>query len=402
MTKRPSPDILVIGGGVIGLRLALEVKRRAPGSRVTLIEKERRCGLHASGRNSGVLHAGFYYAADSFKARFSREGNARLTDYCAERGLRIKRCGKLVVASDASQLGTLEELLRRAERNGVELQKITASEASEIEPKVKTHERALYSPSTSVIDPAEVMSAFAGEAEAAGVDIRTGTAYLGRRNGSLLTGDGPIAAGYVVNAAGLYADRIARDFGFAEHHTILPFKGLYLESRPGSYALNTNIYPLPNLGTPFLGVHLTVTVDGRVTIGPTAVPALWREQYRLFDNFKIREFLQIFGLESRMFLGDRASFRSVALREIPKYYKPRMVRQAAALAHGVRATDFKTWAPAGIRAQLVDLRDYRLENDFRLEGDERSLHVLNAVSPAFTCALPFAEFVADEIERLTR
>ena len=401
MTTSRISDFLVIGGGVIGLRVALEARRRHPEARVIVIEKEGRPGLHASGRNSGVLHAGFYYAADSFKARFSREGNRRLTSYCEERGLRINRCGKLVVARDASQLEVLEELLRRGRRNGVELQKVSAAEAREIEPKVKTYELALHSPSTSVVDPAEIMSAFVKEAETAGVDIRTETMYLGRRNDELLTSAGPIAAGYVVNAAGLYADQIARDFGFAEHHTILPFKGLYLESQPGAYSLNTNIYPLPDLATPFLGAHLTLTVDGRVTIGPTAAPALWREQYRFLDNVRQGEFLQIARLEGRMLLGNKARFRNVAWREIPNYYKPRLVGRATTLAHGIRAEDFRRWAPAGIRAQLVDTRDYRLQYDFLLEGDERSLHVLNAVSPAFTCAMPFAEYVLDEVERLT-
>jgi L-2-hydroxyglutarate oxidase LhgO len=207
--------------------------------------------------------------------------------------------------------------------------------------------------------------------------------------------------GYLVNAAGLYADRVARDFGFAEQLRIVPFKGLYLESAPGAYSLRTNIYPVPDLATPFLGVHLTVGVDGRVKIGPTAVPALWREQYGVLDNFSLGEFLEIVRLESRMFLGDRASFRTVALREMSKYYRPRLVRLASRLAEGVEARDFRIWGRAGIRAQLVDTREYRLSDDFRLEGDDRSLHVLNAVSPAFTCAIPFSRFVLDEIGVLT-
>jgi L-2-hydroxyglutarate oxidase LhgO len=394
----PTADFLVIGGGVIGLRTAIEAKRRHPDCRVILLEKEKRCGLHASGRNSGVLHAGFYYAADSFKARFTSNGNHRLSDYCEARGLRINRCGKLVVARDDAELEVLDELLRRACTNGVELQRITAEEARRIEPRVRTHERALFSPDTTTVDPVEVVTAFAREAEEAGVEVRTGVTYRGVRGGEVLTGEGKIDAGFVVNAGGLYADRVARDFGFGGRYRILPFKGLYLRAEPGAPPLNTNIYPVPDLATPFLGVHFTVTVDGGVTIGPTAVPAFWREQYRWLDGFNLREFLEVSRLEGFMFLGNRAQFRSVALRELPKYQKRTMIGRAAKLCEGVQREHFRRWGPAGIRAQLVDVERYELVNDFTVEGDDRSFHVLNAVSPAFTCAIPFAEFVMDEID----
>jgi L-2-hydroxyglutarate oxidase LhgO len=394
-------DFLVIGGGIIGLRAALEAKRRYRDARVTLIDKEKRFGLHASGRNSGVLHAGFYYTADSFKARFTREGNARLSRYCQERGLRINHCGKLIVAQDASELAVLDELLRRAQRNGVELQDLSAAEAQAIEPRAKTCDRALFSPSTATVDPAEIMASFVKDAEDAGVRTLTGTAYVGRSGSDVLTTRGRMPVGFVINAAGLYADQVARDFGFARRYRILPFKGLYLHAARGTYSLRTNIYPVPDLRTPFLGVHLTVAVDGHVTIGPNAVPAFWREQYGLVENFNLSEFLEVIGLEGYMFLRNRGGFRTIALREIAKYYRPRLVSLAARLAEGVRPESFTSWGRAGIRAQLVDVEEYRLENDFRLDGDEHSLHVLNAVSPAFTCAIPFAEFVLDEVARLT-
>jgi L-2-hydroxyglutarate oxidase len=394
-------DFLVIGGGVIGLRIAIEARHRYPDASVTLIEKEPSCGLHASGRNSGVLHAGFYYSADSLKARLTREGNERLGRYCDERGLRINRCGKLVVAADAGELKVLDELVGRARANGVELREISAEQAREIEPRARTYERALFAPSTATVDPGEVVAAFVEEARTAGVEVLTGTAYAGRSAGTVTTARGPISAGYVINAAGLYADDVARDFGFAERLRIVPFKGLYLCSAPGAYSLRANIYPVPDLATPFLGVHLTVAVDGRVKIGPTAVPAFWREQYGLLDNFRFKEFLEIARLDSRMFLGDRAGFRRIAIREMAKYYRPRLVGLASRLAEGVEVRDFKIWGKAGIRAQLVDTDEYSLHNDFRLEGDNRSLHVLNAVSPAFTCSIPFAEFALDRIAELT-
>ena len=393
-------DFLVIGGGVIGLCLALEASRRYPTSRVTIIEKEAMCGWHASGRNSGVLHAGFYYTADSLKARFTRDGNRALTTYCEERGLRINKCGKLVIARHADDLPGLDELLRRGRANGVELHAISRNEAEEIEPRVKTHERALFSPTTSSVDPREVMASLVRDAQAASIEILAGTRYLGQGQNGVMTSKGGIAAGYVINAAGLYADRIARDFGFARDYRILPFKGLYLYANEGANAVRTNIYPVPDLANPFLGVHYTVTADHKVKIGPTAAPAFWREHYTGIANINLVELGEIVAREAGLFLRNDFGFRHLALSELRKYSKKRMVSMAACLATGVDPRNYTDWGRPGVRAQLLNIRERRLEMDFRFEGDDRSFHVLNAVSPAFTCSLPFSHYLFDRIERL--
>ena len=393
-----STDFLIIGGGIVGLSMALEAKRRHPASSVTLIEKEPRCGAHASGRNSGVLHAGFYYTADSLKAKFTREGNRRLTEYCNDRKLRINRCGKLVVARHAGELAGLDELLRRGQRNGVELYEITDQEAKEIEPRVKTHRKALFSPTTSSVDPAEIMASLQQDAYTAGIRILTETRYVGRSRGGVRTSRGDIAAGFVINAAGLYADKVADDFGFCRDYRILPFKGLYLYSREVPGSLKTHIYPVPELAHPFLGVHYTMTAAGRIKIGPTAIPAFWREHYRGVSRFNVRELLDITAREAGMFLRNDFNFRALAMTELRKYSRTRMVELASELVSDVVPADYHEWGPPGIRAQLVHIGERRLEMDFRYEGDSRSFHVLNAVSPAFTCALPFAEFMFDRIE----
>jgi L-2-hydroxyglutarate oxidase LhgO len=392
-------DFLVIGGGIIGIATALELRRRFSDSSVTVIEKESRCGLHASGRNSGVLHAGFYYTADSLKARFTRDGNRELTEYCLERGLPLNRCGKLVVARNKADLFGLEELLRRGRANGVVLECLDASEARRIEPRVKTFERALFSPHTSSVDPKAVLEALLRDVAARGIAVRTGVAYSGRRDGCVITTRGKIAAGYVVNASGLYADRIALDFGFSENYRILPFKGVYLYADPGE-SLRVHVYPVPDLGNPFLGVHFTVTVDGRVKIGPTAIPAFWREHYGGWANFRLGEALEILWREMGLFLRNDFGFRRLAASEIRKYSRRHLVRLASELVEGVDQRRYRRFGESGIRAQLLDLRVRRLEMDFRLEGDDRSFHVLNAVSPAFTCAFPFSRYVVDRIAEL--
>lgn len=398
IAARDTADFLVIGGGIVGLTMALEAKRRHPGSRVTLIEKEKRCGLHASGRNSGVLHAGFYYTADSLKARFTREGNRRLTEYCMERGLRINRCGKLVVARHEAELAGLDELLKRGRHNGVVIHEVTEQEARGIEPRVKTYTKALFSPTTSSIDPGQVMASLGEDARAAGIRLLNETSYVGRSLGGVRTSHGNIAAGYIINAAGLYADRVARDFGFCRDYRILPFKGLYLYSSEPPGSLKTHIYPVPDLKHPFLGVHYTITADGKSKVGPTAIPAFWRENYKGLSRFRADEALEVVLRQLGMFLRNDFRFRSLAVMELRKYFRARMVHLASELLAGVVAADYRKWGPPGIRAQLVHVKERRLEMDFRYEGDHRSFHILNAVSPAFTCSLPFAEFLFDRIE----
>lgn len=390
-------DFLVIGGGVIGLNLARELRRKFSDASVALIEKEPELGLHASGRNSGVLHAGFYYSADSLKARFTVVGNRTLREYCESKGIALNRCGKLVVAKDEREHPVLDELLKRGERNGVTLEKITAEEARRIEPRVKTWQHALWSPSTTSVDPAAVMAAMRVDALAEGVRIHTGAAYLGRSGDTVRTRAGEFQAGYVVNAAGLYADKIARDYGFSEHYRILPFKGLYLYSDEAPGAIRTNIYPVPDLRNPFLGVHFTVTADGHAKIGPTAIPAFWREQYSGLGNFRFSELVDIVWREMGLFFGAGFDFRSLAVQELRKYVRSHLVKLAGALMEGVRVQDYRHWGRAGIRAQLLDVRQKKLEMDFVFQHDDRSMHVLNAVSPGFTCAIPFAHYLCEHI-----
>ncbi len=390
-------NFLVIGGGVIGLSIARELKRRFSDASVTLIEKEPACGLHASGRNSGVIHAGFYYTADSLKARFTREGNQRLHTYCEEKKIPVNRCGKLVVARNASDLYQLDELLQRGKANGVPLGSITAAEARKIEPRARTFERAIFSATTATTDPGQVLAAMQSDAKTEGVKVHTGVGYLGHSGTEVKTTKGTQSAGYVVNAAGLYADKVALDFGFSEKYRIAPFKGLYLYSDEPAGSLRTNIYPVPDLRNPFLGVHFTVAADGRSKIGPTAIPALWREQYAGFSNFSFAEFCEIAWRDLGLLAFAGFDFRRLAMEELRKHSKARLVALASELATGVRLEHYQRWGRPGIRAQLVNIHTRKLEMDFVIEGDDKSLHVLNAVSPAWTCSLPFAEYVCDKL-----
>ena len=392
-------DFIVVGGGVIGISIARELKRRYPDCGVSVLEKENSYAQHASGRNSGVLHAGFYYTADSLKARFTRDGNRELTQFCEEHDIPINKCGKLVVTRNESELDSLDELFARAQRNGVQVDAVTEDDAREIEPRAKTYERALYSPTTSSVNPLDVVKSMESEARNEGIRFHYNEQYIGHdKKGGILTKTGAKYAGYLVNAGGLYADQIARGFGFSQGYSILPFKGIYLYSNepPGSF--RTNIYPVPDLRNPFLGVHFTVAADNKAKIGPTAIPAFWREQYNGYKNFKMGEFAEILYRELGLFTSSNFGFMRLAYEEMRKQSRTQMVKLAAELARDIKVSDYTHWGKPGIRAQLLDTKNRKLEMDFVIEGDDRSMHVLNAVSPAFTCSLPFSRYVCDMIE----
>ena len=390
-------DFLVIGGGVIGLSIARELKRRQPGASVTVLDKEDGPSRHASGRNSGVLHAGFYYTADSLKARFTRAGNQAWTEYCRQRRLPFRACGKLVVAQRPEDLPVLSELLKRGQANGVPLEEVDERQAREIEPRARTFQRALYSPTTATVDPGQCMAALAADAQRERIDLRWEDAYVRREGRVVRTAKGAIDAGIVVNAAGLYADRIARDYGFSARYRILPFKGLYLYSDEPAGAFRTHIYPVPDIRNPFLGVHFTVTVDGRAKIGPTAIPALWRENYGGMSGFSAVELAEIIFRQTGLLFSAGFDFRRLAWDEVRKNSRRVMVGLAQELAQRVDPRHFRRWGNPGIRAQLIDIETRKLAMDFVIEGDARSLHVLNAVSPGFTCAMPFAAHVVDRL-----
>jgi len=390
-------DFLVIGLGIVGISIARELKSRFPDAGVLVVEKEPESALHSSGRNSGVLHAGFYYTADSLKARFTRDGNRQLTEYCDEYSLPINKCGKLVVAKDESELGSLDELFSRGHANGIEIQQVTANEARDLDPRAITFERALYSPTTSSVDPLVIVRHMEELAKSEKILFLYNTSYLSRKGDTVTTTGEKIRAGYVVNAAGLHADKIALDYGYSKDYRILPFKGLYLYSSepPGSF--NKHIYPVPDLRNPFLGVHFTITVEGKVKIGPTAIPAFWRENYQGLNNFSITEMIDIVSREFMLLAFGKFDFLQLTLRELRKFSRKHMVHLATHLATGIKTTDYKNWGKPGIRAQLVNIRTKQLEMDFVIEGDNKSMHILNAVSPGFTCSIPFARHVCDSI-----
>lgn len=391
-------DYVIIGSGVVGVSIGSELLRRNPKRRVVILEKEASAGLHASGRNSGVIHAGFYYSPDSLKARLTRDGNSQLREFALKRGLKIHSSGKVVVAQNSKDVSKVHDLYSRGIANGVDVEVVTALELRKLEPLASTHEVALWSPNTGVGDPVEFMTEFTKEFLELGGEISYGTLVKGFADNRLDTSEGEFHAGHIINASGLYADKIAAMFGFGSRYTMLPFLGLYIYAPKLKGTLKRHIYPTPDPRNPFLGVHLTTTVDGSVKVGPTAIPVLSREQYSLTSGFNAREFLEILGTYPKFALSPHHDVLSLLRTELPKLSRRVLVRQARKLAPSIKLEDFTQIGKPGIRAQLFDLKDNRLEMDFVVEGDAKSTHVLNAVSPAWTSCISFSKFVVDQMQ----
>ena len=391
-----SVDLAVIGAGVVGLAIARQWVSEHPRDRVVVFDKEPHLARHASGRNSGVIHAGFYYAPDSLKARLTRRGTVLLHRFCDEHRVPVRRCGKVVVARDTTDLPRLDELLRRAGANDVPVEMVDEAGLADLEPMARTTQRALWSPTTSVADPTTAVEALAEDSWRKGVRILLNAPVTDARPGSVTVAGTTWSCGHIVNCAGLQADLIARRFGMCDDYVIIPFKGLYRYGNWPQGRLHRLVYPTPDPRNPFLGVHATVTVEGRVKIGPTAVPALSREHYRLRD-LRPRETPGVLHGLSRFLRSTGHDGPALVTGEVRKYSAHALAHDAAELVPTIRARDFREVGRPGIRAQLVRKADGGLEMDFVLRGDRQSTHVLNAVSPAWTSALAVAEHVTADI-----
>lgn len=390
-------DYLIIGAGIIGLAVARELKKRFPAAKIVVIEKEGHIAEHGSGRNSGVLHAGFYYSADSLKAKFCAEGNARMKEYVARHNLKIRHTKKLVVAKNAEEQATIHELKKRGDANGVSVEVVDERQMAMIDPNAKTHGEALYSPNTSTVDPVQICQALAHELLAGGVEILLAHPYAERVEAmTVRAGRAQITAGKIINCAGLYADKVARDFGFCADYTIIPFKGINVYYTKPVPPVKTLIYPVPNLKNPFLGVHFNLTVDGKVKLGPTAIPAFWRENYQGLAHFKADELVAIAGWEMKLLATNAFGFRSLAVEEIRKYSREHLISLARPMVKELDESGFTKWARPGIRAQLLHKERLELVQDFLVESDANTVHVLNTVSPGFTSSLAFAEWVVEK------
>ena len=387
-------DVLIVGAGIVGLSIGIALLQAEKGLKVLIVDKEPAAGEHASGRNSGVLHGGFYYSPDSLKAKFCREGNLELRNLCRENSIPIQECGKVVVSRNSEEDERLDLLHSRGLSNGVELELLEKTELSKYEPLAITHQRFLWSPNTAISDPRAVIKAMVSKFEGLG-----GKLSYGQRIEFQRTQDGVsaknIRAKYVINSAGAQSDRLAKELGLAKRYAMVPFMGVYRAVSSDYLPLKRLVYPVPHPINPFLGVHFTLTLDGKVKIGPTAIPVIGREQYSLFEGWSLSDIGQAITATRALIQGESHKFGEILKSELPKLRESSLGRESALLVPG--AMSIRRWQkkPPGIRSQLVDIKTGKLEQDFIVENFENSTHILNAVSPGWTSALPFGRWVAE-------
>jgi (S)-2-hydroxyglutarate dehydrogenase len=395
----PKCDLAIVGGGIVGLALARELTRRHPRLSVAVLEREAELGKHQTGHNSGVIHAGVYYQPGSLKARLCVEGARELYAYCEQRGIVHERCGKVIVATNAGELGRLDELERRGKANGVPgLRRINAAGIEALEPHVRGI-AGLHSPSTGIADFAAVARSYAQDALDAGAKVARSRGVEGvsvvRRSLRLTHTRGVTEAGSAVFCAGAWADRLAVAAGADPDPRIVPFRGAYLRLAPARRELvRSLIYPVPDPSLPFLGVHLTKHIDGEVLIGPTALMVGARDAYSL-ATLNRRDLLDTLAWAGtwRML----ANWWRTGVTELRHAVsRAAFVRAAARYVPDLQVSDVQP-AFAGIRAQALG-RDGKLVDDFVFSRTERALHVRNAPSPAATSSLAIARYIADRAD----
>ena len=391
-------DYIVIGAGIVGISLGLAILERSPEKKVLIIDKESKPGVHASGRNSGVLHAGFYYSPDSLKAKFCRLGNLELKNFCKENNIPILETGKVVVCQSKSYVSKLEDLFRRGVANGVDIEILDETELDKIEPAAKTIDKFIWSPTTAVGNPKLVISQLAEKFIKSGGKFQFNcSAKLVSANDQVLieTIYGTYSAASIINSAGAYAANLARQVNVGNQYACLPFLGAYKKSKLVDSNPRRLVYPVPNPINPFLGVHTTNTLNGEIKIGPTAFPVIGKEQYKLSNGFNGSEFLEFYKAAKALFKSDSVDLIGLAREEFVKLFTKPLLNKTNKLTNSLNSN--KQWSkyPAGIRAQIINLETKTIEMDYIVQSDKNVVHILNAVSPGWTSAIPFTRWVVE-------
>jgi len=387
-------DQIIIGAGIVGISLGLAILEQNPNKKVLIIDKEEKPGVHASGRNSGVLHAGFYYSPDSLKAKFCRLGNLELRKFCKENNLQILETGKVVVCQDKKDVARLEELYRRGVANGVNIEILDSKDLEKIEPAAQTVDKFIWSPTTAVGNPKDVINKLAEKFTKSGgsFSFNTQVKLIEKDNEVLVkTKDAIYSAKSIINSAGAHAADLAKQVNVGTEYVCLPFLGAYKKSKLLSVNPKRLVYPVPNPVNPFLGVHTTITLNSEIKIGPTAFPVIGKEQYKLTDGFSLKEFTEFFTSSTTLLKSDSVDLIGLAKEEALKLFKKPLLNRTRKLSN----TDWVKY-PSGIRAQIINTKTKEIEMDYIIKIDKNAIHILNAVSPGWTSALPFARWIIEQ------
>ena len=395
------PKVIIIGGGMVGLSIAYQLIERKITSNIKIIEKERTIGLHSSGRNSGVLHAGIYYKPNSLRAKVCISGSRRLINWIEDRNLPLNKCGKLIVPQELNLDAKLDMLAKRGKENGATIEIVDEKRIREICPIANSAiVRGLWSPKTCVTNPKLVLRTLEEELSEKGVAFqRAKEKWKVDPEKKTLKFDDFSAEynsyDYLFNCAGLFADKIAHRFDLGLNYFLIPFKGIYWELKDISkFQIATNLYPVPDINVPFLGVHFTPTADNkRVTIGPTATLAFGRENYKLLEKIEPKQTIDNVSFVLKQYFENKGGFRNYIHDQLPLAFEPFLIKSAQKLIPEIRLKDIKRSSKVGIRAQLYDKSKNCLKDDFLCISEKNSTHVMNAISPAFTASFSLADHI---------
>jgi L-2-hydroxyglutarate oxidase LhgO len=392
-------DVLVIGAGIIGLTIALKLLEQNQYARVVVIEKETNAGLHASGRNSGVIHSGFYYSADSLKSKFCRDGNQMMISMLEESRLPFKRTGKILVCRNELDIFRLHSLKEKAELNGVKVEILPASELVNYEPLARTYQNFLWSPNTAIASPMTFTNLILKKFLALGGEIIFDCEVKDLKVDSVITTQ-DIRIGFktCINASGTGALALAQLDGIGHEYGLIPVIGGYLSTSFSNLPLRTLVYSVPYPESPFLGIHFTLTMDDRVRIGPSATPVLGNAQYRLMSKITIKEAMSSVGSMAAIILKDKDSAVTSFLKQFTRTLKSQMIKEGKELVSDLPNSKLWNRDRAGIRAQLIEKSNGKLVQDFIIKKSGNHIHILNAVSPGWTSALTFADYLMKEYQ----
>lgn len=390
--KTTQTDFLIIGAGILGLTFAYKLKQTNPDAQITLLEKEASVGQHASGRNSGVLHSGIYYKENTLKAKLCVQGARLMREFCEQHDLEWKKIGKVITPTEPEHDPSVDVLLKRGLANGVQAEIIDATTLASLEPEARTASgRALYLPNTCVINSKQVLAKLVELLGLSGVEIvyQCKISQIDAEKNIVSSNLGAFCYQQLINTAGTFADQVATMAGIKHHYQMMPFRGVYSKI-VGDIAKRIHhlIYPVPNLDMPFLGVHTTTTPDGSVYLGPTAMPSFGRENYRGVNNFDFADAVSTLGKTARMYWHNTQGMRNhVHFESQTLLFKKHLLKRAQKLVPNLQLDNIQSCDKRGIRAQLFDTQKQQLEMDFIVQQEGNQLHILNAISPAFTSSL---------------
>ena len=396
-------DFAIVGGGCIGLSIAMELKRLNESSRIVIIDSEYKLGIHSSGRNSGVLHAGIYYEPGSLKAKVCTQGAKELKDWVKKKNLKINTCGKIILAQKSELDSQLDLLYERGQQNGANVQFITRNEIQGYVPEATSAaKRGIWSPNTAVVEPLKVIEAMVEELKEKNVAFMYGckeNIFEPSSNRIKLQTGETICYQHLFNTAGIAALKVAKQFEVGNEFSVMPFKGIYWKlNSKSTINIRTNLYPVPDLNVPFLGIHFTPNADTSLSpsIGPTATLALGKNNYLGLEGFEPVNTIKNLALLTRQYIEDSNGFRKYMHEQALLGIRPLMLREARRLIPAIKDKDIVPSNKRGIRAQLFDKSKNCLVKDFVCKTENHCTHVLNAISPAFTASFALARVIIDQ------